>query len=145
MGKVFSFYLNAGKIEDDDKSEEDILQIAKMKRQKHIDLESQSKVTPQPEVKSPKKMATQEHIKISKEEKVNPFTRRQYSARYYELLKKRMTLPAWEAMNPLISLLEKHQVVVLQGETGSGKTTQIPQFLLYSIMRGYNVFLCSFI
>lgn len=39
-------------------------------------------------------------------------------------------MPAWEAWEKLKTLLESHQVVILQGETGSGKTTQIPQYLL---------------
>jgi len=66
----------------------------------------------------------------------NPLTSKPYSQQYYEILEKRKTLPAWEAREPLIELLRKHQVVVLQGETGSGKTTQVPQFLLFSEFKG---------
>jgi len=41
-----------------------------------------------------------------------------------------MTLPAWEAKEHLKKLLDENQVIILQGETGSGKTTQVPQFLV---------------
>ena len=60
---------------------------------------------------------------------VNPFTGSSYSARYYEILAKRKKLPVWEAQQDFRDLVEKYQVVILVGETGSGKTTQIPQFL----------------
>ena len=53
-----------------------------------------------------------------------------YSARYYKILKTRKTLPAWDAKKQFLKLIKKHQCVVLEGETGSGKTTQIPQFLV---------------
>jgi HrpA-like RNA helicase len=39
-------------------------------------------------------------------------------------------LPAWEAKEQLFLLMKQHQCIILQGETGSGKTTQVPQFLL---------------
>jgi HrpA-like RNA helicase len=39
------------------------------------------------------------------------------------------TLPISEYKDHILSVLEKNQVVVCIGETGSGKTTQIPQFL----------------
>ncbi len=65
-------------------------------------------------------------------EAINSWTQRPYSQRYYDILAKRKTLPAFEAREQLCLLLKDHNVIVLQGETGSGKTTQIPQFLLES-------------
>lgn len=64
------------------------------------------------------------------EAKMNPYTQRPYSSRYWEIMAKRKTLPVWEAMSDFQRLLEEFQVIILVGETGSGKTTQIPQFVL---------------
>ena len=70
---------------------------------------------------------------------LNPWTNNPYSRQYYEILAKRKNLPAWEAKEQLLMLMNQFQVLVLQGETGSGKTTQVPQFLLeYFISIGYN-------
>ena len=63
-------------------------------------------------------------------EGINYLTGLHYSQRYYSILKTRETLPAWDAKEQFLKLLTKHQILVLQGETGSGKTTQIPQFLV---------------
>lgn len=41
----------------------------------------------------------------------------------------RKTLPIYEYRESLLEAIEKYQVLVVQGETGSGKTTQIPQYL----------------
>ncbi|KAF9819356.1 hypothetical protein SFRURICE_001558 [Spodoptera frugiperda] len=59
---------------------------------------------------------------------VNPFTGLPHSQRYHELLRRRLGLPVWEYKNDFMRLLNTHQCVVLVGETGSGKTTQIPQW-----------------
>lgn len=64
------------------------------------------------------------------DEKINSLTGISYSGRYYQILKTRKTLPAWDAKKQFLKLIKKHQCVVLEGETGSGKTTQIPQFLV---------------
>lgn len=61
---------------------------------------------------------------------LNPFTGHPYSQRYWTILEKRQKLPAWDAKKEFLKLIKKNQVVVLVGETGSGKTTQLPQFLL---------------
>eukprot|EP00484_Ammonia_sp_Unknown_P027540 CAMPEP_0197033816 /NCGR_PEP_ID=MMETSP1384-20130603/12114_1 /TAXON_ID=29189 /ORGANISM="Ammonia sp." /LENGTH=753 /DNA_ID=CAMNT_0042463675 /DNA_START=27 /DNA_END=2288 /DNA_ORIENTATION=- len=63
---------------------------------------------------------------------INPLTNRVYSDHYFELLRKRKKLPIWEQRKEFIELFESHRVLVLVGETGSGKTTQIPQFLVES-------------
>src|SRR5437868_5850355 len=39
-------------------------------------------------------------------------------------------LPISARADEIIGLLQKHQVIVLAGETGSGKTTQIPKMCL---------------
>jgi pre-mRNA-splicing factor ATP-dependent RNA helicase DHX38/PRP16 len=45
------------------------------------------------------------------------------------LLEQRKTLPAYQARNDLLKIIRDNQVVVIIGETGSGKTTQLTQFL----------------
>ncbi len=41
----------------------------------------------------------------------------------------RADLPVAQHREEIMSLLKQHQVVICVGETGSGKTTQIPQYL----------------
>ena len=48
--------------------------------------------------------------------------------RYYEIYRKRIGLPVWEYRDKFFDLLANNQTIVLVGETGSGKTTQIPQW-----------------
>lgn len=59
---------------------------------------------------------------------INPYTGLPYTNRYHELFRKRITLPVFEYRNEFNRLLTENQCIVLVGETGSGKTTQIPQW-----------------
>ena len=52
-----------------------------------------------------------------------------FTPHYHTLLKKRTTLPVWEYKEKFIETINTHQTLVLVGETGSGKTTQV-EFLL---------------
>jgi pre-mRNA-splicing factor ATP-dependent RNA helicase DHX15/PRP43 len=38
-------------------------------------------------------------------------------------------LPVWQARADFVDMIHKHQTTILVGETGSGKTTQIAQFI----------------
>ncbi|KAL0248120.1 hypothetical protein GEMRC1_003356 [Eukaryota sp. GEM-RC1] len=67
---------------------------------------------------------------------INQLTDEDFSGRYWQLLKRRQELPIWSFKDKLLSSVEKNQVTVLVGETGSGKTTQVPQFLLLSPLVG---------
>jgi ATP-dependent RNA helicase DHX57 len=42
----------------------------------------------------------------------------------------RRKLPAFQSRGEILSIVQENQVTVISGATGSGKTTQIPQFLL---------------
>ncbi|GAA6059902.1 hypothetical protein JCM10212_005285 [Sporobolomyces blumeae] len=44
----------------------------------------------------------------------------------------RKELPVWEGKDEILKAVEENDTVVVLGETGSGKTTQIPQFLMRS-------------
>ncbi|SCV70266.1 BQ2448_1660 [Microbotryum intermedium] len=62
----------------------------------------------------------------------NPWTLRPHSKRYMDILKVRENLPVHQQMSEFLDLFNKNQFVVMVGETGSGKTTQIPQYVAYS-------------
>ncbi len=64
------------------------------------------------------------------EDTFNYWTGNAFSGRYYDILKKRKALPVYDFKDELIKQVRENQVIVIEGETGSGKTTQIPQFLL---------------
>ncbi|CAD7972915.1 unnamed protein product [Amoebophrya sp. A120] len=63
-------------------------------------------------------------------EGINPLTNVPYTERYWSIMEKRKTLPCAAAKKDFLKLVKKNQVTVLVGETGSGKTTQMPQFIL---------------
>lgn len=54
--------------------------------------------------------------------------------------KKKMTieetqksLPIYPFRQDLLDAIEAHQVLIVEGETGSGKTTQLPQYLYHAV------------
>ncbi|CAE6478517.1 unnamed protein product [Rhizoctonia solani] len=62
----------------------------------------------------------------------NPFTRQLYSDKYKKILEGRKKLPVFAQMEEFYKIFNENQIVVMIGETGSGKTTQIPQFVAYT-------------
>ena len=56
---------------------------------------------------------------------VNPLNGRPYSDRYHKLRAQRMKLPVFQFLEQLETFVRSNQVVIVEGETGSGKTTQV--------------------
>lgn len=52
---------------------------------------------------------------------INPWTNRPYSKRYSEILEGRLKLPVYQFKEKLLDAVAKNQIVVLEGETGSGE------------------------
>ncbi|PNY29573.1 ATP-dependent RNA helicase DHX29, partial [Tolypocladium capitatum] len=52
------------------------------------------------------------------------------SRKYQMMLQSRMQLPMWQFRPQVLEAVDKNQVVIVCGETGCGKSTQVPAFLL---------------
>ncbi|CAN7079272.1 unnamed protein product [Brassica oleracea var. botrytis] len=61
------------------------------------------------------------------------------------MLECRRCLPAYKQRDVVLSAISQNQVIVVSGETGCGKTTQIPQFILESEVEANRGALCNII
>ncbi|XP_057423201.1 DExH-box ATP-dependent RNA helicase DExH5, mitochondrial isoform X2 [Lotus japonicus] len=61
------------------------------------------------------------------------------------ILEFRSSLPAYKEKEAILSILSRNQVVIISGETGCGKTTQIPQFILESEIEAVRGAACNII
>jgi pre-mRNA-splicing factor ATP-dependent RNA helicase DHX15/PRP43 len=73
----------------------------------------------------------------------HPFHGGKPSARYLQLWQERQRLNAWCAKGDLLRLVKKYSRLVLVGETGSGKTTQVPQFLIEAGLHRGRMIACT--
>lgn len=46
------------------------------------------------------------------------------------MLENRQKLPAYQKKDEIVDLIRKHQVILIEGNTGCGKTTQVAQYIL---------------
>ncbi|XP_012225359.2 ATP-dependent DNA/RNA helicase DHX36 isoform X2 [Linepithema humile] len=61
---------------------------------------------------------------------LNEYKEKQTQHDYLNMLKFRMKLPTYHKKLEILKLIEDNQVIVISGETGCGKTTQVAQFIL---------------
>ncbi|KAL0357191.1 UNVERIFIED_CONTAM: DExH-box ATP-dependent RNA helicase DExH7, chloroplastic [Sesamum calycinum] len=73
--------------------------------------------------------------------------RKKEMKKYKEMLQSRSSLPIAELKDDILHLLEENNVVVISGETGCGKTTQVPQYILDNMIEagrgGYCNIICT--
>ncbi|KAK1070891.1 DEAH-box ATP-dependent RNA helicase prp43 [Friedmanniomyces endolithicus] len=62
--------------------------------------------------------------------KINPLSKKPFSGNYYALRERARALPVAERLDDILAAVEQHNVVIIQSETGSGKTTQVPKALI---------------
>ncbi|KAJ8719500.1 hypothetical protein PYW08_011675 [Mythimna loreyi] len=66
------------------------------------------------------------------------FAEKRDNDRYNRMMSGRRKLPAWKKRNEILNTIKKSQVVVISGETGCGKSTQVPQYILDNWLENYN-------
>ncbi|KAI9020610.1 hypothetical protein DFJ74DRAFT_643980 [Hyaloraphidium curvatum] len=65
------------------------------------------------------------------------FKRLQQNPRYQTMQEARRKLPAWAKRDEIVAAVEANRVTVVEGETGCGKSTQVPQYLLdHAVLAG---------
>lgn len=102
----------------------------KKKKKRSRDDASQTTVTTDEPSLPLKKAKKSKKSKISEvDQDTSPITGRPYSDKALEILETRKKLPCWKKKSAFLELVANNQVTILVGETGSGKTTQCPQFL----------------
>ncbi|KAE8318094.1 P-loop containing nucleoside triphosphate hydrolase protein [Aspergillus transmontanensis] len=60
---------------------------------------------------------------------------RQSTPAQQDMTRKRESLPAWNIQDAIVRAVNSHQVTIISGETGSGKSTQSVQFILDDMIR----------
>uniref|UniRef100_A0A8C3JHZ4 ATP-dependent RNA helicase DHX29 n=1 Tax=Calidris pygmaea TaxID=425635 RepID=A0A8C3JHZ4_9CHAR len=116
--------------------------LNKLKQQQQLQSENQPKVSEGPEDSWENLVSDEDFGSLSLEtsdtDNLEPsrilFKKLQSSSRYQRLLKERQELPVFKHKYSIVETLKKHRVVVVAGETGSGKSTQVPHFLLEDLL-----------
>ncbi|KAL8830580.1 MAG: hypothetical protein Q9170_005671 [Blastenia crenularia] len=49
---------------------------------------------------------------------------------FHSMLRQRKTLPIWSFRDTILQTIKDHQIIIICGETGCGKSTQVPSFIL---------------
>ncbi|CAK7233252.1 DEAH-box ATP-dependent RNA helicase prp43 [Sporothrix bragantina] len=81
---------------------------------------------------------TAEQASRVEHEEYNAFTNRPHTQQYFGILETRKGLPVHKQRQEFLDMYHSTQILVFVGETGSGKTTQIPQYILYDEMPQLN-------
>jgi hypothetical protein len=61
---------------------------------------------------------------------INPHTGKPFSAAYRGIRARAQALPVVQQMDRLLDAIDNHQVTIIMGDTGTGKSTQTPQYAL---------------
>ncbi|KAK6344120.1 hypothetical protein TWF696_007766 [Orbilia brochopaga] len=61
---------------------------------------------------------------------LNIYTAKMSNPMYHYMLQGRMSLPIWQYRDQLLQAINEHQITIVCGETGCGKSTQLPAYIL---------------
>ncbi|KAF4507187.1 hypothetical protein G6O67_005852 [Ophiocordyceps sinensis] len=78
-----------------------------------------------------RRQTTAEQAEKAEDSDSNPFTGNPHTQQYFRILETRRNLPVHKQRKEFLEKYHSTQILVFVGETGSGKTTQIPQYVVF--------------
>lgn len=86
---------------------------------------------------TPAKMLTRDN-KASDDQVKQAWMQKASTPSFQHMMQGRMNLPIWDFKEQILSTLDTHRALIICSETGSGKSTQIPSFILEHEMQQGN-------
>lgn len=111
------------------------------------DSDSLPKMIPQVQVQEPRNSELNPRKDVESSYLRQELENKQKKQKFKDMLKARAALPIAGLKGDILKLLHDNNVLVVCGETGSGKTTQVPQFILDDMIKsgrgGYCNIICT--
>lgn len=74
---------------------------------------------------------------MSETQRLNRYTGRPFGPAYYAMRRQTADLPVSLCMPQLLEAIRNNSITIIVGETGSGKSTQIPKCILESLSKEF--------
>ncbi|KAL4215433.1 ATP-dependent RNA helicase dhx29 [Rhizopus microsporus] len=102
------------------------------------DIPADDQSSPEPKPKKESNVTAKQSSKLKSKFKraKESFKNRIETKKYIDMKGKRNDLPVAAYREEILELVKKNQVLIISGETGCGKSTQVPQFLAEDLLLG---------
>ncbi|RDW90863.1 putative ATP dependent RNA helicase [Aspergillus mulundensis] len=140
---LWTEFSSAKKVQDDDADKQIVKDLRKLIQENHGAFEDDvvlsdnfRKRNGTPRNRSPVRAGTKDVSGIN-EQLARIWMEKSSTPAFQYMVQGRMNLPIWEFKNEILSTLDSHRALIICSETGSGKSTQIPSFILeHEMMSG---------
>ncbi|GLB10832.1 hypothetical protein AtubIFM57258_007244 [Aspergillus tubingensis] len=141
--ELWTEFANAKKLQEDEADKQTVKDLKKLIQDNHGAFEDdvvlshnfrkRNGTSSKPE--SPVRGASVKDSSEPDEELTRIWTEKSSTASFQYMAQGRMNLPIWNFRDDILNTLDTHRALIICSETGSGKSTQIPSFILEHEMK----------
>lgn len=141
--ELWTEFANAKKLQEDEADKQTVKDLKKLIQDNHGAFEDdvvlshnfrkRNGTSSKPE--SPVRGASVKDSSEPDEELTRIWTEKSSTASFQYMAQGRMNLPIWNFRDEILNTLDTHRALIICSETGSGKSTQIPSFILEHEMK----------
>ncbi|KAL4880475.1 P-loop containing nucleoside triphosphate hydrolase protein [Aspergillus karnatakaensis] len=133
---LWTEFANAKKAQEDEADKQVVKDLRKLIQENHGAFEDDVVLSDNfrrrngtPRNRSPAKTGAKE-ISCPSDQLARIWAEKMSTPNFQYMVQGRMNLPIWAFKNEILSTLDSHRAIIICSETGSGKSTQIPSFIL---------------